>query len=229
MPVFRLNDKPLFPPVELSSPEGIIAAGGDLSSERLLAAYSSGIFPWYSDDQPILWWSPDPRFVLFPGQLHVSRSLRRAMNKQPFTITYDTSFEGVIKGCSLPRRDGFGTWITHEMREAYLRLHRLGYAHSVEAWEGEKLAGGMYGVSLGSCFFGESMFTRVSNASKTALVTLVEALMEKNFTILDCQVYTENLDRFGAVHIPRVDFLDILAKGMEAPTLRGNWGELLTR
>ncbi len=229
MPVFRLNEEPLFPPVELSSPEGIIAAGGDLSPERLLAAYSSGIFPWYSDEQPILWWSPDPRFVLFPRQLHVSRSLRRAMNKQPFTITFDTHFEGVITGCSLPRRDGFGTWITDEMREAYLRLHQLGYAHSVEAWEGENLAGGMYGVSLGSCFFGESMFTRVNNASKIALVTLVEALVDKKFTLLDCQVYTENLDRFGALHIPRKDFLDILAKGMEAPTLRGNWGELLTR
>ena len=229
MPVFRLNQEPLFPPVELASPEGIIAVGGDLSPERLLAAYSSGIFPWYSDGQPILWWSPDPRFVLFPEEIHVSRSLEKIMRKDTFQVTFDSAFQEVIYACSQPRRNSFGTWITGEMRNAYVRLHELGVAHSVETWQNGKLAGGMYGVSLGRLFFGESMFTRADNASKVALVSLVDRLREHDFLLLDCQVYTENLDRFGAVDIPRRRFMEILEKGLNAPTLKGNWEELLNR
>ena len=177
-----------FPDVSLAlrEPDGLLAVGGDLRIERLLAAYQRGIFPWYSGDQPILWWSPDPRSVLFPDKLHISRSLRKTLRKQLFTITFDTAFEEVIHACSEPRADGLGTWITDEMQQAYLRLHQSGYAHSVECWLNGKLVGGLYGVAMGKVFFGESMFSRVTDASKIAFVFLVRQLQRWQFEMIDC-------------------------------------------
>lgn len=226
MPIFRLHERMDFPPAELAEPEGILAVGGDLSPERLLLAYTSGIFPWYSEGEPILWWSPDPRFVMFPEELHLPASLRRLLRRDPFRFTCDREFECVIASCAEPRPAQAGTWITGDMQEAYVRLHTLGYAHSVEAWAGEELAGGLYGVSLGSCFFGESMFSRRSNASKAALCFLVEALRRHAFTLIDCQVHTAHLEILGARFIPRTDYLSRLHAGLLRPTMRGNWGEL---
>jgi leucyl/phenylalanyl-tRNA--protein transferase len=224
MPVFFLSDKIAFPPSHFATREGLLAVGGDLSRERLLAAYRQGIFPWYSEGDPILWWSPDPRLVLYPDELHVSRTLQRVLNKRIFTLTMDSAFEPVITACaeSRPRRNG-GTWIVDEIKAAYIDLHRAGYAHSVEAWAEGRLAGGLYGVSLGRCFFGESMFTRVDNASNVALVHLVRALGERAFTLVDCQVSTGHLMRMGAREIPRARFLRQLRQSLTAPTLKGRW------
>ncbi len=226
MPIFRLAADLLFPPAELASPSGILAVGGDLSPERLILAYQEGIFPWYSEGEPIIWWSPDPRFVLFPGELYVSRSMRQVFRKGTFTITYDRSFREVVENCRQSRKDKSGSWITDEMLEAYCRLHELGLAHSVEAWAGDVLAGGLYGVSLGSCFFGESMFTRMSNASKAALITLVSVIRDLGFSVIDCQVYTDHLLSLGARMIPRKEYLDLLAAKAHLPSVRGNWGEM---
>ena len=170
MPLFMLNSKADFPPAVWAGPEGLLAVGGDLSPRRLLRAYGRGIFPWYSEGEPILWWSPDPRFIIFPAEMHVPRSCKKILNKKIFRLTFDRAFTEVIDGCARPRPDQNGTWITEEMRRAYIKLHRLGYAHSLEAWQDGKLAGGLYGVALGRCFFAESMFHFESNASKTALV-----------------------------------------------------------
>ena len=188
MPVYRLPEAISFPPVEQAAKSGLLAVGGDLSPERLLAAYREGIFPWYGDGEPILWWSPDPRFVLFPNELRVSRSMGQFLKKGVVRITFDQAFREVIAACRRPRPDQNGTWITAEMREAYGVLNDLGFAHSVEVWQGKELVGGLYGVSLGRAFFGESMFSAIPNASKAALITLVPHLQERGFDLIDCQV-----------------------------------------
>src|SRR5210317_1959432 len=189
MPVYQLSEDLIFPSPYLASKEGLLAIGGDLSPQRLLLAYSNGIFPWYSEGEPILWWSPDPRLVLYPDELNVSRSLKKVIKQGSFEVTIDRAFEAVITECAQVRLENHeGTWIVAEMVQAYCRLHESGFAHSVEAWAGERLAGGLYGVSLGKCFFGESMFTRVSNASKVAFVVLVNHLKNQGFAMIDCQI-----------------------------------------
>lgn len=224
MPIYLLSPKLQFPPPHLASSEGLLAVGGDLSTKRLLLAYAMGIFPWYSEGEPIMWWSPDPRLVLYPADLHVSRSLARVIRKATFHITMDTAFTEVIRACSdIRSQSGEGTWIVAEMVEAYCRLHEQGYAHSVEAWLDGRLVGGLYGVSLGRCFFGESMFSRVSNASKVAFVALVRFLRQHRYAFIDCQVNTRHLIRFGAADISRTEFLDQLQLALQPPTMRGRW------
>jgi leucyl/phenylalanyl-tRNA--protein transferase len=224
MPVYQLSEDLAFPSPHLASKEGLLAVGGDLSRSRLLLAYSLGIFPWYSDGEPILWWSPDPRLVLYPDELKITRSLTKVIKKGAFTLTIDRAFDRVINECArVPREKQRGTWIVAEMVEAYCRLHASGFAHSVEAWVDNRLAGGLYGVSLGRCFFGESMFTLVSNASKVAFVALVQYLQALNFTLIDCQISTGHLIRFGAREISRTRYLRELEEGLKAPTLRGKW------
>jgi leucyl/phenylalanyl-tRNA---protein transferase len=214
-----------FPPVDSASPEGLIAVGGDLQPDRLLEGYRHGIFPWYSGDQPILWWSPDPRTVLFPDALHISRSLKRSLRPGLFSVTLDRCFRDVMQHCAEPRPqypDG-GTWITAEMLEAYTCLHQLGYAHSVETWKDGQLVGGLYGVALGGAFFAESMFTRVSDASKVALVSLVRQLQVWGFRLMDCQQSSPHVMALGAEAIPRREFLDHLAVALALPKRRGPW------
>jgi leucyl/phenylalanyl-tRNA--protein transferase len=226
--MFRLSTNPSdlrFPPVDLATPEGLLAVGGDLRPERLLEAYRHGIFPWYNEDQPILWWSPDPRTVLFPDKLHISRSLKRSLRPGLFSVTLDRCFGEVMQHCAEPRPqypDG-GTWITSEMLEAYGRLHEQGYAHSVETWQAGELVGGLYGVALGGAFFAESMFTRVPDASKVALVTLVRQLHTWGFRLMDCQQSSPHVLAFGAENIPRHEFLDHLAVALALPERRGRW------
>lgn len=227
MPIFALNKDILFPPVGLAERNGILAVGGDLSSGRLVEAYRSGIFPWYSDGDPIIWWSPDPRFVLFPDELYVSKTMRQVLRRNIFRITCDEDFPSVIRGCRDPRKKEQGTWITDEMMEAYIRLHHEGVAHSVEAWQDGALVGGLYGLSLGRCFFGESMFTRVANASKAAFITLVRRLTELGYVIIDCQVHTAHLESLGARHLPRDEYIDLLAAGLRLEGRDGNWRGLL--
>ena len=224
MPIFRLVDEPIFPPPDYADPSGLLAVGGDLSKERLLEAYRLGIFPWYSDDQPILWWSPDPRLILDLNDFKVSRSLRKTLKKEVFQVTFDRAFEEVIRACaSVPREAQNGTWITDEMEKAYIKLHGLGYAHSVESWFGGKLAGGLYGVSLGKCFFGESMFHLKADASKVALATLVEKLKSWEFHFIDSQMTTEHMLRLGAKELPRRIFLKRLQLALRYPTRRWRW------
>lgn len=207
MPIYKLIDELIFPEVR-EAEEGIVAIGGDLSSERLMLAYRSGIFPWYNEDEPIVWWSPDPRCVLFPEKLHVSKSMRRVLNGDEFDVTFNQDFEGVITNCKkAPRKGQQGTWITEAMKNAYLQLHELGFAKSIEVWEKDQLAGGMYGVDLGTVFCGESMFSKVSNASKVALIAFMQEFRQKGGRLLDCQVYNEHLASLGAEEIPREDFL----------------------
>ncbi len=224
LPYFDENTYIEFPPVESANEYGIVAAEGNLSPGMLLSAYRQGIFPWYDEDNPILWWSPNPRFVLFPDELHISRSMHRLLRRGEFTATTDKDFLSVIRNCAeTPRRHESGTWILEEMREGYTRLHELGYAHSVEVWDEELLAGGLYGVSLGSMFFGESMFTHRSNASKAGFILLVKALEERGFTCIDCQVYTEHLASLGAREIPRESYIDLLSRALTTESLRGSW------
>lgn len=224
MPIFRLVDEPIFPPPDYADPSGLLAVGGDLSKERLLEAYRLGIFPWYSDDQPILWWSPDPRLVLDLKDFGISRSLRKTLKKGVFQVTFDHAFEQVIQACAVvPRAAQNGTWITEEMQEAYINLHGLGYAHSVESWFGGKLAGGLYGVSLGKAFFGESMFHLKTDASKVALATLVEKLKSWDFHFIDSQMTTEHMVRLGAKELPRRIFLKRLQSALRHPSRRGRW------
>jgi leucyl/phenylalanyl-tRNA--protein transferase len=224
MPIFRLVDEPVFPPPDYADPSGLLAVGGDLSKERLLEAYRVGIFPWYSDDQPILWWSPDPRLILDLKDFKISRSLRKTLKKGVFEVTFDHAFKEVIQACAVvPREAQNGTWITPEMQEAYINLHGLGYAHSVETWFGGKLAGGLYGVSLGKCFFGESMFHLKTDASKVALATLVEKLKSWDFHFIDSQMTTEHMVRLGAKELPRRIFLKRLQSALRHPTRRGRW------
>jgi leucyl/phenylalanyl-tRNA--protein transferase len=226
--MFRLSANPSdlrFPPVDVATSEGLLAIGGDLRPERLLEAYRHGIFPWYDEDQPILWWSPDPRTVLFPDKLHISRSLKRSLRPGIFNVTLDTCFLDVMQHCAGPRPqypDG-GTWITAEMLEAYRRLHKLGYAHSVEAWQEGALVGGLYGVALGGAFFAESMFTRASDASKVALVSLVRQLQAWEFCLMDCQQSSPHVMALGAESIPRHNFLDHLTAALAMTERRGRW------
>jgi leucyl/phenylalanyl-tRNA---protein transferase len=205
------------PATALSWPNGLLAAGGDLSVERLLAAYRLGIFPWYELGQPILWWSPDPRAVIFPAELHVARRLRRFLAKQPFQGSFDRAFPAVIHGCARSGEPGVGTWITPEMVAAYALLHQLGHAHSVEVWSGERLLGGLYGVALGRVFFAESMFSRTPNASKAAMLFLVQELLAQGFSLMDCQLPSPHLATMGAREISRREFLALLAAGVDAP------------
>ena len=224
MPVYQLSEDLVFPPPYLASKSGLLAVGGDLSRQRLMLAYSMGIFPWYSADEPILWWSPDPRLVLYPDEFKVSRSLTKIIKKEVFKVTMDQAFEDVITQCAQVRLEKQeGTWIVDDMVEAYCRLHASGLAHSVEAWQDDRLAGGLYGVSLGNCFFGESMFTRVTNASKVALVMLVQYLRSRSFAFIDCQIATEHLISFGAREISRARYLQELAGALKYPTLQGKW------
>lgn len=224
MPVYRLTDEIVFPPPDHAEPNGLLAVGGDLRSARLIRAYQLGVFPWYEAGQPILWWSPDPRLILEPEELHISRRLRRTLKKRKFKVTFDEAFATVIQACATVLRKGqYGTWITREMQEAYIHLHQLGYAHSVESWLDGELAGGLYGVSLGRCFFGESMFFRVPDASKVALATLVQQLKEWGFHMIDAQLTTQHLMSLGAKEIPRSLFLQRLEKGLGFPTRKGKW------
>ncbi len=224
MPVFRLTNDLIFPPTYLAEPDGLLAVGGDLSAERLLLAYRLGIFPWYSEESPILWWSPNPRLILLPEELKLSRSLQRVLRRGLFEVTFDRAFLEVITQCGQVRRkSGEGTWIVPEMVDAYFRLHRLGYAHSVESWHEGELVGGLYGVAMGRAFFGESMFARVTDASKVAFVHLVELLRSLSFELIDCQVTTKHLQQFGAREIPRVQFLSRLAKALKGEWERGPW------
>ncbi|MEM9983535.1 MAG: leucyl/phenylalanyl-tRNA--protein transferase [Bacteroidota bacterium] len=226
MPFYWLDERIAFPDPELAESDGLLAVGGDLTVERLLLAYQMGIFPWYSHPDPILWWAPDPRFVMLPEDIKVARSMRPILNQRRFHITYDQDFESVIDNCQQAPRAGQrdGTWITPEMRAAYLRLHGLGLAHSVEAWQDGELVGGLYGVSLGSVFFGESMFAKRSNASKAAFITLVRDLQVANFTLIDAQIRTSHLESLGAKLIPRRHFNQQLNEGLEKKTIRGDWG-----
>jgi leucyl/phenylalanyl-tRNA---protein transferase len=224
MPVYRLSDEIVFPSPDLAREDGLLAVGGDLSEKRLLLAYSLGIFPWYSESMPILWWSPDPRLMLLPSEMKVSRSLRQTIKKRTFRVTFDTAFKDVMKSCAAaPRRDDRGTWITDEMVEAYCRLHEDGFAHSVESWHGDELAGGLYGVALGSAFFGESMFARRSDASKVALVRLAERLKCREAAFIDCQVVTAHLLSLGAREVPRKEFGRMLRRAREVPAPPGKW------
>jgi leucyl/phenylalanyl-tRNA--protein transferase len=224
MPVFLLSDKLVFPPPHLATREGLLAVGGDLSLKRLLLAYRMGIFPWYAQEDPILWWSPDPRLILYPDELHVSRSLLKTLRKGKFRITMDAAFAQVMHACARSRnRDDQGTWIVPEMIAAYRRLWTAGYAHSVECWHENQLAGGLYGVSLGRCFFGESMFSEISDASKIALVHLAAFLKAHGFHFIDCQVKTDHLIRLGAREISRKEFLHQLQKALRKKSLRGRW------
>ena len=224
MPVFELTESIIFPPPELARSDGLLAIGGDLSEARLLLAYEQGIFPWYSQGEPILWWAPSPRLVLEPKQFRISKRLAREIRKNTFKITMDQAFSEVITECADIRvEQDEGTWITNEMKSAYVRLHELGYAHSVECWKEGKLAGGLYGVSLGTVFFGESMFSRVSNSSKTALATLARILTEWKFDMIDCQITTNHLLSLGAQQINGREFYTRLQKYVRLPTHRGKW------
>jgi leucyl/phenylalanyl-tRNA--protein transferase len=212
----RADQPDAFPPADaaLTQPNGLLAAGGDLTPPRLLAAYRRGIFPWYEEGQPILWWSPDPRAVLYPDGLKVSRSLRRSVASE-LEVTVDTAFDAVVASCAQPRRYTDATWITHEMRRAYSQLHSLGWAHSFETWRRDELVGGLYGVAIGRVFFGESMFSRVTDASKVALVRMVAALRDRGFALIDCQVASQHMTSLGAVALPRDEFLRLLDDNCE--------------
>lgn len=224
MPVYRLTREIIFPPPQLASKGGLLAIGGDLSITRLLLAYNLGIFPWYSEGEPILWWSPDPRLIIYPDEVRVSKSLQKVIRKDIFRITFDTEFEEVINLCaSVRKQKKEGTWIVPDMIDAYCMLYKSGYAHSVEAWKDNKLAGGLYGVSLGRCFFGESMFSLESNASKVAFVALSQCLKNYAFDFIDCQVATGHLKSLGAKEIPRSIFLKQLKKALALPTIKGKW------
>lgn len=214
-----------FPPVEqaLIEPNGLLAAGGDLSPTRLLDAYARGIFPWFNDEEPVLWWSPDPRMVLFPGELHMSRSLRRTIRSRMFVVTLDRAFRAVMHGCAGPRVNQDGTWINADMMRAYARLAELGHAHSVEAWVDGELAGGLYGVAVGRIFYGESMFSRRSSASKVAMACLTRQLQRWQFELIDCQMSTEHLASLGAREVPRADFLRRLERAIALPPVPLPW------
>ena len=208
---FRLDVRQpeLFPEASLAlqDPDGLLAIGGDLSEKRILAAYRQGIFPWYSDDQPILWWSPDPRMVLYPDNLHISKSLRKTLRRENYSITFDKVFHQVVDECSAPRNYTDDTWITDEMKQAYIRLHQSGYAHSVECWQDQELIGGLYGIAIGKVFFGESMFANKADASKIAFIYLARQLQNWGYQLIDCQVYSQHLASLGAINISRDDFI----------------------
>jgi leucyl/phenylalanyl-tRNA--protein transferase len=210
MPLFALDKQLVFPPVHLSEPDGLLAVGGDLSTERLLLAYRNGIFPWYEGEY-ILWWCPDPRFVLFPDELKISKSMKSLIKKNAFEFTINKAFNEVINNCkTVERKEQDGTWISHEVKEAYTQMHKLGYAHSAEVWQNGELAGGLYGIKMGNVFFGESMFSKVSNASKYAFINFVDRLKSEGVRLIDCQVYTEHLESLGARMIDREKFISLL-------------------
>jgi leucyl/phenylalanyl-tRNA---protein transferase len=224
VPIFRLDERVVFPPPELADSSGLLAVEGDLRPERLLLAYSMGIFPWPCEGFPLLWHSPDPRFVLKLDLLHVPRRLAKLMRKRPYAITLDQGFRRVIEACAkMPRPRQDGTWIDQAMVEAYCELHRLGFAHSVEAWLDGELVGGLYGVSLGAAFFGESMFATQPDASKIGFVTMLRQLERWRINLIDAQVHTDHLERFGAEHVPRKRYLALLAQALKQPTRRGSW------
>ncbi len=226
MPVYLLPEEIVFPSPQLAPKDGLLAVGGDLSQERLLLAYRMGIFPWFGENEPILWWSPDPRLVLYPDNLKISKSLKKTIRQGRFTVTMDQAFDQVIRACANIRvQNDEPTWIVDEMVDAYGRLHASGLAHSVEVWADGALAGGLYGVALGKCFFGESMFTQVTNASKVAFAHLVAFLTAFAFELIDCQVPTAHLVRFGARTIPRGLFLEQLNHALQVPTLKGAWNK----
>lgn len=219
------SNNPLFLDVEqaLTEPEGLLAVGGDLSPERLLEAYRRGIFPWYSEDQPVLWWSPNPRSVLFPDKLKISRSLKKTLNKNIYTVTLDTAFRDVMVACAQPRKDGNGTWITPDMIDAYCTLFEQGHAHSVETWLNDELVGGLYGIAIGKVFFGESMFSKKTDASKVAFTKLVQQLKAWGFELIDCQIQSVHLDSLGAENIPRRHFTDLLGQYCQLPATCSPW------
>ncbi|MGB1206773.1 MAG: leucyl/phenylalanyl-tRNA--protein transferase [Chitinophagales bacterium] len=225
MPVYKLTNELVFPSPFLAEDDGLLAFGGDLSARRLLLAYSMGIFPWYSESEPILWWSPNPRFAMLPEDIKISKSMKQVLKKQLFRITLDENFEDVVRNCQQKKRTGqSGTWITEEMLAAYQYLHHVGLAHSVEVWnKNNELVGGLYGVALGSCFFGESMFAHESNASKTGYITLVKQLQKWQFDLIDCQVYTKHLESLGAKNMSRTQFINSLNKCLQQETLQKKW------
>ncbi|MFH2132330.1 MAG: leucyl/phenylalanyl-tRNA--protein transferase [bacterium] len=226
MAIYRLNETMIFPDPSLADDGGLLAVGGDLSPERILLAYSMGIFPWYSEGQPLLWWSPDPRAILNPDQVHISKSLRRVLRSHKFTVRFDSRFEDVIRNCSETRRTGQdGTWITDDMITAYCGLHKAGFAHSVETYLEEELVGGLYGISLGKVFFGESMFSHQSDASKVAFVTLSKLVGNFGFDFIDCQLPTPHLASLGVTRICREDYLVKLRLALSNHTNRGNWSK----
>lgn len=228
MPVYQLTEQLIFPHPTLASEDGLLAIGGDLSTDRLLLAYANGIFPWFTEDSPIMWWALDPRMVLFPEKLKVSKSLRQTLNSKKFDISFDKHFSGVINSCAeIQRPDQDDTWITGSMIEAYIRLHQAGYAHSVETTYDGKLVGGLYGVSLGKAFFGESMFHQMRDASKVALYYLVQQLKKWDFHVIDVQQETTHMQRLGAETIPLSDFLGLLKKSLKFPTFKGKWCSLI--
>lgn len=227
MPLFELNRQFIFPSPELATDSGLLAIGGGLEPERILKAYKTGIFPWFNPGEIPQWWSPDPRFVLFPEALKVSKSMKQVLKKKTFRITFDQDFLGVIKGCQEIFRPGqFGTWISDEMVEAYHVLHKQGFIHSVEVWESNKLVGGLYGGAIGNCFFGESMFSKVSNASKAGFITMVKNLQKHNFEIIDCQIHTDHLESLGAEMISRKSFLKIVENNQDAPLKKQSWNDV---
>ena len=216
LPLYFLNDRLEFPSVEHANAEGLLAVGGDLSSERLLLAYRNGIFPWFNNDDLLLWWSPDPRMVLFPSKVKISKSMRKVLLGNTFTITKNTVFEAVLERCANQKRKGQqGTWITKNMKKAYLELHEKGFAKSYEVWKDDELVGGLYGVDLGKVFCGESMFSTVSNASKYAFIKLAKELEEKEYALIDCQVYTDHLSSMGAEELPRKQFMALLQRNVQ--------------
>ena len=215
MPIYKLSKEIIFPNPDLAEDDGLLAVGGDLSFERLLLAYCNGIFPWYSDDEPILWWCPKPRFIIKPNEVNISKSMKRIINKGKFKVTFDNDFKGVIKNCKELRENKEGTWITDEMMDAYIDLHKKGFASSVEVYNNEKLVGGLYGVKIGRCFFGESMFSIESNASKVALISICKKLEKEGFIFLDCQMHTNHLESMGGRFIDWEEFKLMLKEGIE--------------
>jgi leucyl/phenylalanyl-tRNA--protein transferase len=227
MPLYALNNTPAFPPPQWANEDGLLAVGGDLKPDRLISAYAQGIFPWYSEGEPILWWSPDPRWVLLPSQLIVSSGMRRILRQRKFQITFDKAFSRVIAACAeTPRQGQDGTWISKDMQDAYCEMHALHLAHSVEVWQGPDLVGGLYGISLGNLFFGESMFSRVGNASKAGFITLVKGLERMGFGLIDCQTHTPHLESLGAQAMERSAFLAMLKTGLAKETLQKSWSDI---
>lgn len=224
MPLFRLSERLDFPPAWLARSDGLLCIGGDLSAQRILLAYENGIFPWFSENEPILWWSPDPRLVLFPENINVSKSLKKKIKKNFFHLTIDHAFEETILSCAKPRRKEYaGTWLVEEMIEAYLQLHKLGYAHSIETWREDRLVGGLYGICLGGIFFGESMFSFETDASKIALTALARHLKQHRFDLVDCQVTTNHLLSMGATEITRNTYLDIIQRSIKRKDIPNVW------
>ncbi|MGI9281285.1 MAG: leucyl/phenylalanyl-tRNA--protein transferase [Endozoicomonas sp.] len=218
-------DQPQFPPIHeaLDYPDGLLAMGGNLEPETLVDAYQNGIFPWFNEGEPILWWSPNPRMVLYPDQLHISRSMNRFLKKHPYRVSFDEAFNEVMTACSSPRANQEGTWIIDEMKEAYSELHQQGFAHSVEVWSENKLMGGLYGVAIDKIFFGESMFSFATNTSKLAMISLCKELLRRNFRLVDCQIHSPHLESLGAKMISRDAFLKALKDGCRTPPTSAHW------